>query len=179
LSSTSSSDNSDIQIVPVLEERYSIAKKVVTQDFTIEKRWVTKTMTFHVPVKYEEIFVNGKRFGSGAALEKMLSSLKETVSNKKESDEEKVNKKQSRLRGELVPLSNGNPKTQETLTLFGEEIIINRNIRRMGEAIISKRRVTENKKVKIDIKGERVIVRHPDGTEEEVRDKPFTAATSK
>lgn len=178
MSSTSSSDNSDIQTVPVLEERYSIAKKVVTQDFTIEKRWVTKTMTLHVPVKYEEIFVNGKRFGSGAALEKMLSSLKETVSNKKESDEEKVNKKQSRLRGELVPLSNDSPKTQEILTLFGEEIIINRNIRRIGEAIISKRRVTENKKVEIDIKGERVIVRHPDATEEEIRDKPFTAATS-
>ena len=69
MSSTSPSDNSDIQIVPVLEERYSIAKKVVTQDFTIEKRWVTKTMTLHVPVKYEEIFVNGKRYGSGAALE--------------------------------------------------------------------------------------------------------------
>jgi stress response protein YsnF len=178
LSSTSSSDNSDIQTVPVLEERYSIAKKVVTQDLTIEKRWVTKTMTLHVPVKYEEIFVNGKRFGSGPALEKMLSSLKDTVSNKKESDEEKVNKKKSRLRGELVPLSNDNPKTQETLTLFGEEIIINRNIRQIGEAIITKRRVTENKKVEIDIKGERVIVRHPDGTEEEIRDKPFTAATS-
>jgi stress response protein YsnF len=178
LSSTSSSENSDIQTVPVLEERYSIAKKVVTQGFTIEKRWVTKTMTLHVPVKYEEIFVNGKRFGSGAALEKMLSSLKQTVSNNKESDEDRVNKKKSRLRGELVPLSNDNPKTQETLTLFGEEIIINRNIRRMGEAIITKRRVTENKKVKIDIKGERVIVRHPDGTEEEIRDKPFTAATS-
>lgn len=178
MSSTSSSENSDIQTVPVLEERYSIAKKVVTQGFTIEKRWVTKTMTLHVPVKYEEIFVNGKRFGSGAALEKMLSSLKQTVSNNKESDEDRVNKKKSRLRGELVPLSNDNPKTQETLTLFGEEIIINRNIRRMGEAIITKRRVTENKKVKIDIKGERVIVRHPDGTEEEIRDKPFTAATS-
>jgi stress response protein YsnF len=178
LSSTSSSENSDIQTVPVLEERYSIAKKVVTQGFTIEKRWVTKTMTLHVPVKYEEIFVNGKRFGSGAALEKMLSSLKQTVSNNKESDEDRVDKKKSRLRGELVPLSNDNPKTQETLTLFGEEIIINRNIRRMGEAIITKRRVTENKKVKIDIKGERVIVRHPDGTEEEIRDKPFTAATS-
>jgi stress response protein YsnF len=178
LSSTSSSENSDIQTVPVLEERYSIAKKVVTQGFTIEKRWVTKTMTLHVPVKYEEIFVNGKRFGSGAALEKMLSSLKQTVSNNKESDEDRVNKKKSRLRGELVPLSNDNPKTQETLTLFGEEIIINRNIRRMGEVIITKRRVTENKKVKIDIKGERVIVRHPDGTEEEIRDKPFTAATS-
>jgi stress response protein YsnF len=168
LSSTSSSENSDIQTVPVLEERYSIAKKVVTQGFTIEKRWVTKTMTLHVPVKYEEIFVNGKRFGSGAALEKMLSSLKQTVSNNKESDEDRVNKKKSRLRGELVPLSNDNPKTQETLTLFGEEIIINRNIRRMGEAIITKRRVTENMKVKIDIKGERVIVRHPDGTEEEI-----------
>jgi stress response protein YsnF len=178
LSSISSSENSDIQTVPVLEERYSIAKKVVTQGFTIEKRWVTKTMTLHVPVKYEEIFVNGKRFGSGAALEKMLSSLKETVSNKKESGEERVNKKKSRLRGELVPLSNDNPKTQETLTLFGEEIIINRNIRRIGEAIITKRRVIENKKVEIDIKGERVIVRHPDGTEEEIRDKPFTAATS-
>jgi stress response protein YsnF len=178
LSSTSSSENSDIQTVPVLEERYSIAKKVVTQGFTIEKRWVTKTMTLHVPVKYEEIFVNGKRFGSGAALEKMLSSLKQTVSNNKESDEDRVDKKKSRLRGELVPLSNDNPKIQETLTLFGEEIIINRNIRRMGEAIITKRRVTENKKVKIDIKGERVIVRHPDGTEEEIRDKPFTAATS-
>jgi len=161
-------------IIPVIDEKYSISKKLNTADFIVEKRWVTKTISVPVSVRYEEIFVNGKQFGSG--FEHMLSSLKGAI--KRESEEEAVRKKKARLKGEQVPLYDGSRLTEERLALFGEEITIQRKTRLVGEAVITKRRVTENKKVSINVKGERVTVRHPDGMEGQIQDKYFAAATS-
>lgn len=45
--------------IPVVDEKYTILKKLQTQDFVIEKRWVTKTVSIPVSVRYEEVYVNG------------------------------------------------------------------------------------------------------------------------
>ena len=80
-----------IQVIPVLSEKYTISKKVVTQDFTIEKRMIEGIATIKVPVKYEQIYVNGKKFGpsggvgggsSSSKLENILSSVKGAITNK-------------------------------------------------------------------------------------------------
>jgi hypothetical protein len=76
-------------VIPVIDEKYSISKKLNTVDFVVEKRWVTKTISVPVSVRYEEIFVNGKQFGSG--FEQMLSSLKGAIM--RESEEETIRKK--------------------------------------------------------------------------------------
>jgi stress response protein YsnF len=158
--------------IPVIDEKYSVSKRVRTKDFIVEKRWVTKTVSVPVSVKYEEIFVDGKRFGSG--LENMLSSLKGAVS--KETDTQRTRKRKAKLeRGQSVPLSSNDVKLKEILPLYGEEVIINKRMRQVGEAVIAKRKVTERKKVSINVKGERIIARHPDGTEEYIQEKPFTA----
>ena len=70
----SESGHDAAQRIPVVDEKYTILKKLQTQDFVVEKRWVTKTVSIPVSVRYEEVYVNGKRFGSG--FESMLSSLK-------------------------------------------------------------------------------------------------------
>jgi stress response protein YsnF len=162
---------SNIQTIPVHTEKYAISKSIITRDFTIEKRMVEGIATIKVPVKYEEIYVNGKRFGSGTnSLDTLLSSLKGITSRDNNSDQkydsekdERISKKKAALQGELAPLSDG--MTEQVLPLFGEEIIIKRRMKQVGEAVITKRRVTENKKISLDVKGEKIMIRYPDGTE--------------
>ena len=33
----------EVQVVPVVANKYSISKKITIQNFTVEKRWVTGT----------------------------------------------------------------------------------------------------------------------------------------
>src|SRR5579884_3391922 len=76
------------QIVPILTEKYSISKKVLTQEFTIEKRLVEGIATIKVPVKYEEIYVNGKKFGSkDTTLQNILSSIKGVITSDNKNEE--------------------------------------------------------------------------------------------
>jgi stress response protein YsnF len=162
--------------IPVIDEKYSVSKRVRTKDFIVEKKWVTKTVSIPVSVKYEEIFVDGKRFGSG--IESVLSSIKGSI--KRETETEKEKKRKAKLnKGQAVPLSKNDVKLREILPLYGEEVIINKRMRQVGEAVIAKRKVTERKKVSINVKGERIIARHPDGTEEYIQEKPFTAQPAK
>ena len=42
----------------------------------------------------------------------------------------------------------------------------------------TKRKVTETKKVSVNVKGESVTVIHPDGNRELVQEKPFTATSA-
>src|SRR5919107_5682905 len=120
--------STDIQVVPVVANKYSISKKITTQNFIIEKRWVTGTAKIEVPMKYEEVYVNGKKLGSKDGLESILSSVKGIIGGddgkKAESDEKAVRKKKEALKGELAPLSEGSSNTQEVLPLLGEEILI-------------------------------------------------------
>src|SRR5215213_8106840 len=79
-----------------------------------------------------------------------------------------VRKKKESLKGELAPLFEGNSNTQEILPLFGEEILIRKRIRQVGEAVITKRKVTENIKIPLSTRNEKVIIRYPDGTETDI-----------
>src|ERR671918_8934 len=72
--------------------------------------------------------------------------------------------------GELVPLIEGQEKneTEKIVPIWGEEIIVSKRKVKLGEIIIRKRRVTESKKIDIDIKKEKVSVEYPDGFKEEL-----------
>ena len=132
---------------------------------------VDGTATIKVPVQYEEIFVNGKKFGSRvSSLDNSLSSLNGIVvknedKEKEQTDgeEERISKKKAKLKGELVSFPDGT--TEQVLPLFGEEIIIRKKMKQIGEAVITKRNVTENKRISLDVKGGKVIVGYHDGTE--------------
>ncbi|HEX6280670.1 MAG TPA: hypothetical protein VFZ67_00425 [Nitrososphaera sp.] len=171
----------EIQVVPVVADKYSISKKITTQNFIVEKRWVTGTAKIEVPMKYEEVYVNGKKLGSKEGLESLLSSMKGMIgggSKKKESDEKMVRKKKEALKGELASLFEDSSNTQEVLPLFGEEILIRKRIRQVGEAVITKRKITENKKIPLSTKSEKIIIRYPDGTETDITSRNTTATTS-
>ncbi len=172
--------STDIQVVPVVANKYSISKKITTQNFIIEKRWVTGTAKIEVPMKYEEVYVNGKKLGSKDGLESILSSVKGIIGGdggrKAESDEKAVRKKKEALKGDLAPLYEGSSNTQEVLPLLGEEILIRKRIRRVGEAVITKRKVTENIRIPLTTGSEKVIIRYPDGTETDITSRNTSSA---
>ena len=62
---------------------------------------VTGTAKIEVPMKYEQVYVNGKKLGSKDVLESILSSMKGMIGGgKKEEGEEKmVRKKKEALKG--------------------------------------------------------------------------------
>jgi hypothetical protein len=83
---------------------------------------------------------------------------------KAESDERAVRKKKETLKRELAPLSEGSSTTQEVLPLFRGNIDQKENTT-IGEAVIIKRKVTENSKIPLSTGSEKVIIRYTDGTE--------------
>jgi stress response protein YsnF len=177
------------QIIPVLEEDYSISKETTVKEAKIEKRLVTKTKTVKVPVVYEELYINGKKLKS-VEESQILSALKDKISsiassgNADTSVEQSIKKKNKiENRGELVPLLStssssadndevkGNSETQiekekekeKVIPLYEEQFEIIKRMVKVAEIVITKRRVTEKKKIDIDIRGEDVTIKYPDG----------------
>jgi stress response protein YsnF len=73
-------------------------------------------------------------------------------------------------KGELVPLIEGQEKneTEKVVPIWGEEIVVSKRRVKLGEIVIRKRRITESKKIDVDIRKEKVIREHPDGSKEEL-----------
>jgi stress response protein YsnF len=176
------------QIVPIVEEDYSISKQTTTKEAKIEKRAVTKTKSVKVPIAYEELYINGRKLKS-AEKSQILSALKNKIAslsgmgNTHTSVEQSVSKKSKiENRGELVPLlstsdheeQTGNSETQtekekeKVIPLYEEQFEIIKKTVKVAEIVITKRRVTEKKKLDIDIRTEEVAIKYPDGRSEKL-----------
>jgi stress response protein YsnF len=173
------------QIVPVLEEDFSISKETTIKEAKIEKRAVTKTKTVKVPITYEELYINGKKLKS-VEDSQILSALKDKITslsgrgNADTSVEQSVSKRNKiENRGELVPLLStsdeeeaGNSETQrereKVIPLYEEQFEIIKKTVKVAEIVITKRRVTEKKIIDIDIRGEEVTIKYPDGRSEKI-----------
>ena len=105
---STSSDMQGEQIIsqiPLYGEDFELTKKEVETNIQLEKKWVQTTKKIEIPVKYEEILLNGKEFGSYDQKEivEMLSKIKDKIShvfhhdeeNKKNNDEESRQDKKS------------------------------------------------------------------------------------
>jgi stress response protein YsnF len=151
-----------LHTISVVEEKPAISKQSIVTDTIIEKRWVTKTKLVRVPVVYEEIYVNGKPLSSGGG-GGILSDLKKALSGKDESAKKTVDMK---AMGEFVPVSKGD--LEKVIPVFGEKIIITKKMTKLNELVIRKRRIVENKKIKVDVTKERVKIQHPNGKIEDL-----------
>ena len=150
-----------LHTIPVVEEKPSLSKQSLLSDSVIEKRWVTKTELVRVPVAYEEIYVNGKPLTSGGG--GILSDLKKAFSGKNETAKQSEDKEP---KGEFVPLSK--KEEQKVIPLFGEKIIITKKMTKLNELVIRKKRIVENKKIKVNITKETVKIKRPDGKIEDL-----------
>ncbi len=169
------------QIVPILEEDYSISKQTSVKEAKIEKRVLTKTKTVKVPISYEELYINGKKLKSVeesqilSALKDKISSVARTDTGADSSVEQSVKKKNKiEDRGEVVPLfssddTNSNQSENEKIiTLYEEQFEIVKKVAKVAEIVITKRRVREKKKIDIDLRGEQVKIKYPDGRSEKL-----------
>jgi stress response protein YsnF len=163
------------QIVPILEEDYSISKQTSIKEAKIEKRVLTKTKTVKVPIVYEELYINGKKLKS-VEESHILSALKDKLSRitntgAADSVEQSVKKKNKiEDRGELVPLfsSDNTNENEKIISLYEEQFEIVKKVAKVAEIVITKRRITEKKKIDIDLRGEQVKIKYPDGRSEKV-----------
>ena len=168
------------QIVPVLKQHYSISKETSIKDAKIEKRLVTKVKTVRVPLVYEELYINDKKLKSVKEIQ-IFSAFKDKITsianmgNTSTSVEQSIKKKNIiENRGELIPLLSSSDKDgsetqrekERIIPLYEEQFEIIKKRVRVAEIIITKQRVTEKKKVDIDISTEEVTLEYPDGRSE-------------
>jgi stress response protein YsnF len=186
----STKDEKSIQIaniIPVLEERFSVSKKTLTEHAKIEKRWITKTEKIEVPVSSEEVYINDKLINSyekSSQEEDVLSEVNKQIVQSFEDIENDSKKKQYSIlesnesKRELIPLFddidnnidnstkndvNANKETKKIIPIFGEEVVVSKRMVKIGELVITKNKVIENKKIAIDTRTEEVTIRYPDG----------------
>jgi stress response protein YsnF len=62
------------------------------------------------------------------------------------------------------------------MPIWGEEIIVSKRKVKLGEIIIRKRRIIENKKIDVDIRKEKIIVEYPNGIKEQLTAKSSQAS---
>jgi stress response protein YsnF len=165
--------------IPVNEERFSISKNTVSEDVKIEKRWISATRKVEIPVPYEEVYVNDKvvklfdEKDDDNILSKLKDKILDSIDRNKNKQQQTISQQQQQNepRGELIPLfedKDNNQITEKVIPILGEEIVVSRRTVKIGEIVIKKRRVTDNKKVQIDIKKEKVMLEYPDGTTEQI-----------
>jgi stress response protein YsnF len=192
-------------VIPIIEERYNLSKKILAEDVKIEKRWIINDEKINVPIAYEKIFVDDKDLDSYSQ-EDILTQLKHKIINfqyigesddnenkieqeKKEDikrqqkekdrrevrvkeddmqlfDEEKTNFTSHTRNNEIL-----NDKTHEVIPLYAEQLIITKKKVKIGEIVIRKNKVIEDKKVNVDIAKERVTIEYPNGKKERLTDK--------
>ena len=168
------------QIVPVLKQDYSISKETSIKEAKIEKRLVNKVKTVRVPLVYEELYINDKKLKSVKEIQ-IFSAFKDKITsianmgNTSTSVEQSIKKKNIiENRGELIPLLSSSDKDgsetqrekERIIPLYEEQFEIIKKRVRVAEIIITKQRVTEKKKVDIDISTEEVTLEYPDGRSE-------------
>ncbi|HEX5982029.1 MAG TPA: DUF2382 domain-containing protein [Nitrososphaeraceae archaeon] len=149
--------------IPIIEEKFIIGKRIVNEDVKIEKRWVTKTKILKVPITYEEIYLNDKKIKLSEYTDIKTSSSEDGIPTIKTIKQESKSRQIS-TRGEFVPLSNKSKENEKIIPLWGEQIIINKKMVRLEDLVITKRKISENKKIDIDTKKEKVTIRYPDGS---------------
>jgi stress response protein YsnF len=185
--------NEIINKIPLIGEKFSITKKTKEGKISIEKRWTTSTKKIEIPVSYEEIYVDGKKIESHSRHEvlkvfsKVINKIKHVFSktedtkyNENPADTLKVrhydkdnsilNEKQNNEIGNHIPLSDNakNSKIENVVTIWGEEIVINKRMVKLGEFVVKKYEVTETKQVDVELTGEKLTIHRPDSHKEEI-----------
>jgi stress response protein YsnF len=152
-----------LHTISVVEEKPAISKQSHVSNTVIEKRWVTKTELVRVPVTYEEIYVNGKPMSSSGAGGGILSDLKKAFSGKNETAKKSGDREP---KGQFVPLSG--EEVEKIIPVFGQKIIITKKMTKLNDLVIRKRRIVENKKIRVNVTKESVKVKHSNGKIEDL-----------
>lgn len=79
------------------------------------------------------------------------------------------------MNGKLVPFyldskndDVSNAKDENIIPIWGEEIIINKRMVKLGEIVIKKYELNEKQKIDVEVKTEKLTVIYPDSRREEI-----------
>ncbi len=182
--------------IPLYNEKFDVTKKEEKGHLYVEKKWITSKKKIEIPVQHEELFINGKELDSFDEKEvvEILSRIKGKLSDVfihertelekeaiKNSNESKINiintrqeadkTKQNIITEKTVPISDSSGKTSMEpykIELWGEEVIINKRMVKLGEIILRKYEIRENRKIDIEIKREKLVLKFPGNYREEI-----------
>ena len=149
-------------VIPVLAEKFYTSTKNQTEEVIIEKRWTTRKEKIEVPVRSEELFINDKEithYSTGARLNEIKEKILEVVYENK--------KPGTKIEGEIIPLLDVNEdggeakETKKVIPIYAEQILVSKKLVQIGEVVISKRSVTENRDIRIDTLREEVTIEEP------------------
>jgi stress response protein YsnF len=185
--------NEIIKKIPLIGQNFSYAKQTKEDQVKIEKRWTTTVKKIEIPVSYEEIYIDGKRIDSYAEREvgRTFSIIKNKIKNiiVRSKDQELRQNSSDTLKVKYYDASNPlmgerqnfesnrsspsspekrNQKLENVMTVWGEEIVINKRKVKLGEFVIKKYEVTESKKVEIELTTEKLTIHHPNASKEEI-----------
>jgi stress response protein YsnF len=195
---TFSQNEETVGKIPLFAENFDIAKKTEESNVILAKNWVTSTKNIEIPVKYEEVYISDKEFdsyGEGETAE-IFSKIKHKITGVFSHDEDKEDgqqqhqlgdieikkykeqsnkENQNHLNGKLVPfhldgknenVDNANEKN--IIPIWGEEIIVNKRMVKLGEIVIKKYEINEKQKIDVEVKTEKLTVIYPDNSREEI-----------
>ncbi len=185
-----------VKTIPLFEEKFALAKKTEETQLILEKKLITSTKKIEIPIKYEEIYINGKEFDlyDENEITEIFSKIKHKItdafSNEKDKhsseeipsshDIEIIRQKndpnieyKNNSNEQIVPLypdenNYNHPREENIVPIWGEEIIINKRMVKLGEIVIKKYQINENKKIEVDVKTEHLTVKYPDNYKEEI-----------
>jgi stress response protein YsnF len=189
--------NEIIKKIPLIGEKFSYTKQTKEGQVNIEKRRTTSVKKIEIPVTYEEIYIDGKKIDSYDEKEvlQIFSKIKNIIKSRfsQSKNQGKDNNLTSTQTGLLKVkyydvdnnISNGkenaesrrsipsssnkkNPKIENVITLWGEEIIINKRKVKLGEFVIKKYEVTETKKIDVELITEKLTIHQPNASKEEI-----------
>jgi stress response protein YsnF len=181
-----------IEKIPLIGQRFSSTKQTKESQIHIEKRWATSLKKIEIPINYEEIYIDGKRIDSYSDKEftKVFSKIKNKIKNifirsknqenlNSETLQVKyydaqnnaiINEKQNAELDKSSPLSSvkKNQKIENVITVWGEEIVIDKRKVKLGEFVIKKYEVTESKKIDVELITEKLTIHNPNSSKEEI-----------
>jgi stress response protein YsnF len=186
-----------VRKIPLFNEKLDVTKKTEKGKLVIEKKWITVKKKIEIPLKYEEIFINGKVFDSfnDKELSEIFSRIKSKISDvflHERTDLE--NNKEAEPAGseiEIVCLEPGGKdfdknissekplalsdgtmadqnNNQQILELWGEEIVINKKMVKLAEIVLKKYQVEEKRKIDVEVSREKLTLKFPGNIKEEI-----------
>jgi stress response protein YsnF len=186
-----------VRKIPLFNEKLDVTKKTEKGNLIIEKKWITVKKKVEIPLKYEEIFINGKVFDSynDKELSEIFSRIKSKISDVflHERTDLENNKQTESIGSEIaivclepgvkdfdknrtsekpLALSDGTKadqnNNQQILELWGEEIIINKKMVKLAEIVLKKYQVEEKRKIDVEVSQEKLTLKFPGNIKEEI-----------
>lgn len=80
-----------VNVIPIVEENFTLSKKDVEKEVYLEQRWVSTTKKIEVPIRYQQFYINGKELESYegmGSIGEMFSKIKEKIKDIISDDDE-------------------------------------------------------------------------------------------